>query len=96
MDALIKSYFNYCPLKWMFHDRRANSKLNKVFERALRIACNDGESNSVNKYCNMPNHLQLPKVRTTICRTEIIQFRGSSSWSSLTSSLKDSDTLQEF
>ena len=39
MDAFIKSQFNYCPFVWMFHDRRANAKLNKVFERALRIAC---------------------------------------------------------
>ena len=33
----------------MFHDRRANTKLNKVCERALRIACKDSGSNSVNK-----------------------------------------------
>ena len=31
MDAFFKSQFNYCPLVWMFHDRRANTKLNKVF-----------------------------------------------------------------
>ena len=34
MDAFITSQFNYCPLVWMFHERRANTKLNKVFERA--------------------------------------------------------------
>ena len=43
-----------------------------------------------------PNHLQLPKARTTIYGTENIQFRGCSLWSSLPNSLKDSDTLQEF
>ena len=32
----------------MFHDRRANAKLNKVFERTLRIACNDSRNNSEN------------------------------------------------
>ena len=42
------------------------------------------------------NHLQLPKVRTTIYGIENIQFRGCSLWSSLPNSLKDSDTLQEF
>ena len=41
IDAFTKSQSNYCSLVWMFHDRRANTKLNKVFERALRIACND-------------------------------------------------------
>ena len=28
LDAFLKSQFNYCPLVWMFHDRRANA--NKV------------------------------------------------------------------
>ena len=27
----------YCPLTWMFHGRRANSKINHIHERALRI-----------------------------------------------------------
>ena len=43
-----------------------------------------------------PNHLQLPKVRTTIYGTENIQLRGCSLWSSLPNSLKDCDTLQQF
>ena len=135
MDAFIKSQFNYCPLVWMFHDRGANVKLNKVFERAMRIACNDSGNNFVNKslaihqrnlqllmteifktinnlnpifmkdifatkhsYYSLrnPNHLQLPKVRTTKYGTENIQFRGCSLWSSLPNSLKGSDSLQEF
>ena len=35
MDKFIKSQFSYCPLVSMFHKRRANTKLNKVCERAL-------------------------------------------------------------
>ena len=135
MDAFIKSQFNYCPLVWMSHDRGANVKLNKVFERAMRIACSDSGNNSVNEYLTIhqrnlqllmteifktknnlnpifmkdifatknsyyslrnPNHLQLPKVRTSKYGTENIQFRGCSLWSSLPNSLKDSDSLQEF
>ena len=46
MDAFIQSQFNYCTLVWMFHHRRTNAKLNKVFERALPIACNDSRNNS--------------------------------------------------
>ena len=50
LDAFIKSQFNYCPLVWMFHDRGANVKLNKVLrERAMRIACNDSGNNLVNE-----------------------------------------------
>ena len=42
------------------------------------------------------NHLQLPKVRTTIYGTENIQYRGCLLWSTLPSFLKDSSTIQEF
>ncbi len=42
------------------------------------------------------NHLQLPKVRTTIYGTENIQYRGCLLWSSLPSFLKDCSTIQEF
>ena len=41
----------------MFHDRRANAKLNKVFEKALRIGCHDSGNNFVNKYCNINKSL---------------------------------------
>ena len=49
INAFIKSQFNYCPPVWMFHDRRDNVKLNKIFERAMRIAYNNSGNNSVNK-----------------------------------------------
>ena len=42
------------------------------------------------------NHLQLPKVRTTIYGTENIQYRGCFLWSSLPSCLRDCSTIQEF
>ena len=42
------------------------------------------------------NHLQLPKVRTTIYGTENIQYRGCLLWFSLPSFLKDCSTIQEF
>ena len=32
----MESQFGYCPLAWMFHDRKANSKINHIHERALR------------------------------------------------------------
>ena len=53
MDVFIISQFNYCPLVWVFHDRRANAKLNEVFEKALRIGCHDSGNDSVNNYCNI-------------------------------------------
>ena len=69
MDAFIKSQFNYCQLVWMFHDRRANAKLNKVSQRALRITCNDSGNNSVNKSLTIhQRNLQL--LMTEIFKTK--------------------------
>ena len=41
MKAFIESHFRYCPLVLMFHSRNLNNKLNRIHERALRIAYND-------------------------------------------------------
>ena len=44
MKTFIRSQFNYCPLVWMFHNRTLNNKINKLQERALRIAYKDDNS----------------------------------------------------
>ena len=44
MHAFVKSQFGYCPLVWMFHNRTLNNRINKIHERALRIAYNDHDS----------------------------------------------------
>ena len=41
MNAFILSQFSYCPLIWMFHSRKLNHRINKIYERALRIVKND-------------------------------------------------------
>ena len=41
ISSYITSQFNYCPLVWMIHNRKLNKKINKVHERALRIAYGD-------------------------------------------------------
>ena len=38
MKAFITSQFGYCPLVWMFHDRKLNNSINRIHdERALRL-----------------------------------------------------------
>ena len=39
--AFVESQFKYCPIVWMFHSRRANNKINRIHERALRIVYDD-------------------------------------------------------
>ena len=37
----MESHFKYFPIVWMFHSRRTNKKINRLHERALRIAYDD-------------------------------------------------------
>jgi hypothetical protein len=39
-DAYIMSYFNYCPLVWMFCSKLAHNLINKTHRRALRAKLN--------------------------------------------------------
>ena len=48
MKAFVMSQFSYCPLIWMFHDRNLNNKINRIHERALRIAYKDNVSSFEN------------------------------------------------
>ena len=41
MKAFLASEFGYCPLVWLFHSRKLNSRINKVHERAFRILYQD-------------------------------------------------------
>ena len=41
ISTFFESQFNYCPLIWMFCSRTLNHRINKLHERALRIAYND-------------------------------------------------------
>ena len=41
MKAFIESQFSYCPLIWMFDSRTLNNRINRIHERALRIAYRD-------------------------------------------------------
>ena len=38
LNAFITSQFSYAPVVWMFHNRKLNNHINRIYERALRIA----------------------------------------------------------
>ena len=40
----VHSQFSYSPLVWMFHNRKENSQINRIHERALRILYKDDVS----------------------------------------------------
>ena len=37
MKAFICSQFGYCPLVWIFHSRKINTRMNSLHERVLRV-----------------------------------------------------------
>ena len=41
MKTFAESPFGYCPLTWMFHSRKVNSKINHLQVRSSRIFYND-------------------------------------------------------
>ena len=46
LKTFFESQFSYCPLLWMFCSRKLNHKINRLHERALRIAYADYTSSS--------------------------------------------------
>ena len=44
MNAFFKSQFSYCPLVWMCHSHANNDKINRPYERCLRIIYSDKQS----------------------------------------------------
>ena len=38
MKSFVMFQFNYCPIIWMYCQRDSNNLINKIHERALRIA----------------------------------------------------------
>ena len=44
LNAVIMSNFNYYPLIWLFCSKAANSTINRVHKRALRVLYQDFES----------------------------------------------------
>ena len=59
MKTFITSQFNYCPLTWTFHNRTLNNKINKLHERALRLAY-DNDSSSFNELLDLDNSNDSP------------------------------------
>ena len=44
MNASFLSQFGYCPLVWMFHNRRYNNKIYCLHEHIIRIVYKDYKS----------------------------------------------------
>ena len=74
IKTFIESQFNYCPLVWMFHNRKINNKINRLHERALRIVYKDEPSDLLDKNGAVKIHDTTCKDMLLKCTKEKIIF----------------------
>ena len=70
MKSFVISQFGYCPLIWMFHNRRLNNKINSIHERALRITYQDHIS-TFQELLNKDNSVSIHHRNLQALTTEI-------------------------
>ena len=70
-NSLFKGQLSYYPLIWTFCSRRSNHLINKLQERALRIAYNDFDS-SFSELLEMANESTIGNLK--ILLTEVYKF----------------------
>ena len=75
MKALIASEFDYCPLVWMFHSRKLNSRVNKLHERALRIVYQDYAS-SFTELLEKDNSTTIRNRNIQLLATELFKVKN--------------------
>ena len=75
LNAFITSQFSYALVVWMFHSRKQNLHINRIHERALRVACKDHNS-SFDELLEQDNsckihHRNLQKLVTEIFKVKM-------------------------
>ena len=75
MNTFIMSQFSYCPLIWMFHDKNINNKINRIQERALRIAYKDNNS-PYEKLLENDNSVSIHQKNLQLLMVEIYKTRN--------------------
>ena len=75
MKAFIASEFGYCPLVWMFHSRKLNSRVNKLHERALRIVYQDYAS-SFTEFLEKDNSITIHNRKKQFIATALFKVKN--------------------
>ena len=66
------SQFGYCPLIWMFHSRKLNTRINRIHEKALRIVYHNSAS-SFQELLKKDDSVTIHKRNLQVLVTEIFQ-----------------------
>ena len=82
MNSFVICRFSYCPVVWIFHSRKLNTRINRLHERALRVVYKDFDSSFeelLRKGSSTTLHQRnLEKLMTEIfkIKTEIALMKG--------------------
>ena len=75
IKAFIVSEFGYCPLVWMFHSRKLNSRVNKLYKRELRTVYQDYAS-SFTDLLDKDNLTTIHKRNIQLLPTELLKVKN--------------------
>ena len=74
IKAFINSQFGYCPLVWMNHSRKLNSRINRIHERALRVVYND-ENSTFDELLAKDNSVKVHDRNLQVLVTEMFKVK---------------------
>ena len=73
MNSFFKTQFNCCPLIWMCQSRENNRKINRLYERFLRIIYNDKQS-SFNELLEKNSSVSIHERNLQVLATEMYKI----------------------
>ena len=73
MKSFIISQFGYCPIIWMFHSKMLDHRINRIHERALRIADKD-HSLTFEQLLELDNSVTIHIRNLQILATEMFKI----------------------
>ena len=74
MKAFVMSQFSYCSLIWMFYNRNLNAKINRIHERALRVAYK-GNVSTFDKLLEMDDSVTVHQRNLQLLMVEIYKTK---------------------
>ena len=76
MMAFIIFQFSYCPLVWMFYSRNTKNRVNKIYERTLRLVYDDSPYLSSDKLLIKDKSVSIHQRILQLLATEIFKMKN--------------------
>ena len=75
VNSFIISQFSYCPLIWMFHNRKMERSMNKIHERALRLIYPSDSKLTFKELLNKNKTVSIHQNNLQVLATEIFKAK---------------------